>query len=381
MRLRSFCVATVHRPFIRCGCRRALTVRIGLSVARQAARAGHEVIIAETAFGIGTGISSRNSEVIHAGLYYPTGSLRARHCTRGRRMLYDFCVSHGVAHRKCGKLIVATNAAEAAKVEAIRAQGRANGVEGLELIGGNAARALEPELACVAALHSRESGIIDGHGFMLALRGDVEDRGGMIAFNTPVERLTPKSGGWQVCFGGAEPGMFDVDAVVNAAGLGAQALARRTDGYAAARVPRLVLAKGNYFGYAGRAVFSRLIYPTPVDGGLGTHVTLDLAGRMRFGPDVEWVTEENYNVDPGRAQSFYARIRTYWPGLPDGALVPDYAGIRPKLTGPGEAAADFMIEGPAQHGLPGLVALFGIESPGLTSSLSIAEDVVSYLES
>jgi L-2-hydroxyglutarate oxidase LhgO len=354
---------------------------IGLSVARRAALAGHEVVIAETASSIGTGISSRNSEVIHAGLYYPTGSQRARHCTRGRRMLYDFCVSHGVAHRKCGKLIVATGTAEAAKVEALHAQGLANGVESLELIGGNAARALEPELACTAALVSRESGIIDGHGYMLALRGDIEDRGGMIAFNTPVERLTPKSGRWQVRFGGAEPGAFEVDAVVNAAGLRAQALARRTDGYPAARVPRLVLAKGNYFGYAGRPVFSRLIYPTPVDGGLGTHVTLDLAGRMRFGPDVEWIAEENYHVDPGRAQSFYARIRTYWPGLPDGTLVPDYAGIRPKLTGPGEPAADFMIEGPAQHGLPGLVALFGIESPGLTSSLSIAEDVLGYLES
>jgi L-2-hydroxyglutarate oxidase LhgO len=354
---------------------------IGLGVARQAALAGHDVIVAESASGIGTGISSRNSEVVHAGLYYPTGSQRARHCTRGRRMLYDFCLSHGVARRKCGKLIVATNTAEAAKVETIHAQGRANGVEGLELIGGNAARALEPELACIAALHSRESGIIDGHAYMLALRGDLENRGGMIAFNTPIERLMPKSDGWQVRFGGAEPGVFAVDAVVNAAGLGAQALARRTDDYPAARMPRLVLAKGNYFGYAGRAVFSRLIYPTPVDGGLGIHVTLDLAGRMRFGPDVEWIAQENYDVDPGRAQSFYARIRAYWPGLPDGTLVPDYAGIRPKLTGPGEPAADFMIEGPAQHGLPGLVALFGIESPGLTSSLSIAEDVVSYLAS
>jgi len=354
---------------------------IGLGVARQAARAGHEVVIAEAALGIGTGISSRNSEVIHAGLYYPTGSLRARHCTRGRRMLYEFCNSHGIAHRKCGKLIVATNAAEAAKVEAIFAQGRANDVEGLELIGGKAARALEPEVSCIAALHSRESGIIDGHAFMLSMRGDFEDRGGMIAFGTPVERLTPKPGGWQVSFGGAEPGVFDVDAVVNAAGLGAQELARRTDGFPSARVPPLVLAKGNYFGYAGRAVFSRLIYPTPVDGGLGTHVTLDLAGRMRFGPDVEWIAVENYDVDPGRAQSFYARIRTYWPGLPDGTLVPDYAGIRPKLTGPGEPAADFLIERPAQHGLPGLVALFGIESPGLTASLSLAEDVVSYLKS
>ncbi|HTS40818.1 MAG TPA: NAD(P)/FAD-dependent oxidoreductase [Xanthobacteraceae bacterium] len=354
---------------------------IGLAVARQATLAGHDVIIVEAASGIGTGISSRNSEVIHAGLYYPTGSLRALHCTRGRRMLYAYCASHGIAHRKCGKLIVATNAAEAAKVDAIHAQGRANGVEGLEMLGGNAARALEPEVSCIGALHSRESGIIDGHAFMLAMRGDIEDRGGMIAFETQVEHLTPQSDRWHVRIGGNEPGVFEVDAVVNAAGLGAQELAKCTDGYPSARVPRLVLAKGNYFGYSGRPVFSRLIYPTPVDGGLGTHVTLDLAGRMRFGPDVEWIAVENYNVDPGRADSFYSRIRTYWPGLPDGTLVPDYAGIRPKLTGPGEPAADFMIEGPEQHGLPGLVALFGIESPGLTSALSIAVDVVSYLKS
>jgi len=354
---------------------------IGLAVARQAALAGHDVIIVEAASGIGTGISSRNSEVIHAGLYYPTGSLRALHCARGRRMLYAYCASHCIAHRKCGKLIVATNAAEAAKVDAIHAQGRANGVEGLEMLGGNAARALEPEISCIGALHSRESGIIDGHAFMLAMHGDIEDRGGMIAFETLVERLTPQSGRWRVRIGGNEPGVFGVDAVVNAAGLGAQELAKCTDGYPSERVPRLVLAKGNYFGYSGRPVFSRLIYPTPVDGGLGTHVTLDLAGRMRFGPDVEWIAVENYNVDPGRADSFYSRIRTYWPGLPDGTLVPDYAGIRPKLTGPGEPAADFMIEGPEQHGLPGLVALFGIESPGLTSALSIAADVVGYLKS
>jgi len=353
---------------------------IGLSVARAAAIAGHDVIIAEAADGIGTGISSRNSEVIHAGLYYPTGSLRALHCVRGRRMLYDYCASHGIHHRKCGKLLVATNEREVTKVETIRAQGDANGVENLEMIGGNAARALEPEVWCIAALMSPESGIVDGHGFMLALRGDLEDRGGMIAFETPIERLEYVSGQWRVHFGSAaEPGHLDVDAVVNSGGLGAQTLARRIEGYPADQVPRLVLAKGNYFAYAGRPVFGRLIYPTPVDGGLGVHVTVDLAGRMRFGPDVEWIEREQYAVDPSRADSFYARIRTYWPGLPDGSLVPDYSGIRPKLTGPGEPAADFMIAGPAQHGLPGLVNLFGIESPGLTCSLSLAEAVVTVL--
>ena len=352
---------------------------VGLAVARAAALAGHDVIVAEATAGIGNGVSSRNSEVIHGGMYYPTGSLRARHCIRGRRMLYEFCAAHGVPLRRCGKLIVATNAAEADKIAAIRKQGEANGVEGLELIGGNAARDLEPALACVAAVHSPETGIIDSHAFMLALEGELEDRGGMIAFETTIERLTPAARGWSVRFAGKESGALDVDAVVNSAGLGAQTLARATDGYPAARVPRLVLAKGNYFGYAGRPAFSRLIYPAPVDGGLGIHVTLDLAGRMRFGPDVEWIDAEAYDVDARRADAFYARIRTYWPALPDGTLVPDYCGIRPKLTGPGEAAADFVIDGPPDHGLAGLVHLFGIESPGLTSALSIAEDVVGQL--
>jgi L-2-hydroxyglutarate oxidase LhgO len=352
---------------------------VGLAVARQAAFAGHDVIVAEATAGIGNGVSSRNSEVIHGGMYYPTGSLRAHHCARGRRMLYEFCASHGVPHRKCGKLIVATNDAEASKIAAIQKQGEINGVQGLELIGGNAARDLEPALACVAAVHSPETGVIDSHGFMLALEGELEDRGGMIAFETKIERLVPAAHGWIVHFSGKEAGALEVDAVVNSAGLGAQALAKATEGYPQERVPRLVLAKGNYFGYAGRPAFSRLIYPAPVDGGLGIHVTLDLAGRMRFGPDVEWIDDETYDVDARRSDSFYARIRTYWPGLADGKLVPDYCGIRPKLSGPGEPAADFMIDGPREHGLPGLVHLFGIESPGLTSALSLAEDVMAQL--
>jgi L-2-hydroxyglutarate oxidase LhgO len=354
---------------------------VGLAAARAAARAGHEVIVAEAANAIGTGISSRNSEVIHAGMYYPAESLRALHCIQGRRLLYDYCASHGVPHRKSGKLIVATNAAEAAKIEAIHAQGLRNGVEGLHMIDAAQARALEPALNCIAALHSPETGIIDGHAYMLALRGDLEDRGGMIAFGTTIGQMTPTAQGWEVRFGGREAGSFEVDAVVNSAGLGAQDVARRIDGYPPERIPRLVLARGNYFSYAGRPVFSRLIYPVPVDGGIGIHVTLDLAGRMRFGPDVEWVGQEDYTVDPARADAFYARIRTYWPGLPDASLAPDYCGIRPKLTGPGEPAADFLIEGPQQHGLPGLVNLFGIESPGLTASLSIAETVTGYLPS
>jgi L-2-hydroxyglutarate oxidase LhgO len=352
---------------------------IGLAVARAAALRGHDVTIAETTGGIANGVSSRNSEVIHGGLYYPTGSSRAHHCVRGRRMLYEFCADHGVGHRKCGKLIVATNEAELAKVETIRAQAEANGVENTEMIGGNAARDMEGELSCIGALWSPETGIIDSHGYMLALWGDLQDRGGMIAFETNVERLRFKAPSWHVQFSGSDAGELEFDAVVNAAGLGAQPLARRIEGYPADRIPRLVLAKGNYFGFAGRPAFSRLIYPTPVDGGLGVHVTLDLAGRMRFGPDVEWIKEESYTVDGRRADSFYDRIRAYWPGLPADSLVPDYCGIRPKLTGPGEPAADFMIAPEAAHGMPRLVNLFGIESPGLTSSLSLAEEVVGYL--
>ena len=352
---------------------------MGLAVARALSLRGHSVIVAEATRGIGNGISSRNSEVIHGGMYYPSGSLRARHCVNGRRLLYAFCESHGVPHARCGKLIVATNDLEQAKIKGIYEQGLANGVEGLSFLTGAEAQALEPNLSCTGAVLSRETGIVDSHALMLALQGDLEDAGGMIAFQAPVARIARKDQGWIVQVGGVDPTEIAVDAVVNAAGLGAQALARATEGYPPERVPPLVLAKGNYFGCLGRPAFSRLIYPAPVDGGLGTHVTLDLAGRMRFGPDVEWIEREDYEVDPRRAESFYASIRRYWPGLPDGALVPDYSGIRPKLTGPGEKAADFMVDGPAEHGLPGLVHLFGIESPGLTSCLSLAEDVADRL--
>jgi L-2-hydroxyglutarate oxidase LhgO len=352
---------------------------VGLAIARAAALAGHEVIVAEAADAIGTGTSSRNSEVIHAGLYYPTGTLRAVHCVRGRRMLYEFCASHGVPHRKCGKLVVATDDAEAARLEAILKQAQINGVEGVGLIDGAAARRLEPALGCVAAMVSPETGIIDSHRYMLALRGDLEDHGGAIALNTPIKRLVREGEGWAVHFGGADPQSIRVDAVVNAAGLGAQKLARATEGYPPERVPRLFLGKGSYFSCTGRAAFSRLVYPVPIPGGLGVHVTLDMAGRIRFGPDVEWVDEENYDVDPSRADAFYSRIRDYWPALPQGALVPDYSGIRPKITGPGEPQADFMIDAPEGHGVPGLVQLFGIESPGLTSALSLGELVTRYL--
>ncbi len=351
---------------------------VGLAAARAAARAGHDVVVAEKTGGIGNGVSSRNSEVIHAGLYYPPGSLRARHCVTGRHLLYEFCASHGVPHRKCGKLVVAANDAELERVTAIAAQGTSNGAEGLEIVDGQAARALEPQLRCLGAMRSPETGILDVHAYMLALQGDLEDAGGAIAFNTPVEGAARKNGQWAVRFGG-DPEPVAFDALVNCAGLGAQDVARGIADYPASRIPRQVLAKGNYFSFTGKPAFTRLIYPTPMPGGLGVHVTLDLAGRMRFGPDVEWIDHETYDVDPKRADIFYERIRTYWPGLPDRSLAPDYAGIRPKLTGKGEPAADFMIDAPAQHGLPGLVQLFGIESPGLTSSLSLAEEAVRSL--
>jgi len=353
---------------------------VGLAIGRAAAIAGHDVIVAEAANAIGTGTSSRNSEVIHAGLYYPTASKRAYHCPRARRMLYAFCASHGVPHRKCGKLVVATNERETSRIEEIYKQAQINGCENVELIDADAARRFEPDVFCLSAMLSPETGIIDSHRYMLALRGDLEDHGGVVALNTPIERVVKVPDGWEVHFGGPDPQSITVDAVVNAAGLGAQKLARAMEGYPQERVPRLVLAKGNYFAYSGRPVFSRLVYPVPIHGGLGVHVVLDMAGRMRFGPDVEWIEQENYDVDPSRSEAFYARIREYWPGLPDNSLVPDYAGIRPKLTGQGEPAVDFMIDAPKDHGVPRLVQLFGIESPGLTSALSLGEEVAGYLD-
>ena len=349
---------------------------VGLAVGRALAQRGHDVIVAEAEHAFGTGVSSRSSEVIHGGMYYPQESLRARHCVAGRRRLYAFCERHGVAYRACGKLIVATSRAERAGLEAIHSRGRANGVEGLHLLDGREARRLEPNLACVAALASPETGIVDSHALMLALLGDIEDHGGALALRTPIESAQRAGGRWRVRFGGASPDTLAVDAIVNAAGLGAHALARAIEGYPAERVPARVLAKGHYFGCLGKPAFSRLIYPAPVEGGLGIHLTIDLAGRMRFGPDVEWVERLDYDVDPRRLAGFEAAIRRYWPGLPDGRLSPDYAGIRPKLSGPGQPPRDFLLDGPVEHGLPGLVQMFGIESPGLTASLAIADHVL-----
>jgi L-2-hydroxyglutarate oxidase LhgO len=358
---------------------------VGLACGAAFTRHDLGTLVLESTDVIGSGTSSRNSEVIHAGLYYPTGSLRHRMCVAGRRLLYPYMRARGVAHRQCGKLIVATTPQEQAQIEQIYARGLANEVEGLSLIGGAEAMAMEPALSCTGAIWSTETGVMDSHGLMLALQGELEDRGGQVVFETPVERISILSGGgFLVETGGADPTRISCRYLVNSAGLMAQAIAHRTEGYNPSLIPRQVLAKGSYFGYAGKTPFSRLIYPAPVDGGLGVHVTLDLQGRMRFGPDVEWLShadpaQVDYRVDIRRADGFYAAIRRYWPGLADGAITPDYAGCRPKLTGPGEPPADFRLDGPALHGHAGLVHLFGIESPGLTSSMAIAQEVVAAL--
>ncbi|WP_421997497.1 NAD(P)/FAD-dependent oxidoreductase [Reyranella sp.] len=348
---------------------------VGLAVARALALAGREVIVVEAAEGIGTETSSRNSEVIHAGIYYPKGSLMALTCVAGRRMLYAYCAEHGVPHVNCGKLIVATNPAESERLAEIKGRAEANGVEGMRLLSAAEALALEPNLQCTAALLSPSTGIIDSHSYMLALQGDAEERGAMFAFHSPVERGRVMNEGIDVEVGGAEPMRLRCRLVVNSAGLHAPALANKIVGLPSDRVPTAYYAKGNYFTLAGRSPFSRLIYPVPVPGGLGVHITVDMGGQAKFGPDVEWIPEIDYTVDPHRADKFYAAVRRYWPGLKDGALQPGYAGIRPKTVPPGAPAQDFVIQGPDDHGVPGLINLFGIESPGLTASLALAERV------
>ncbi|WP_448190213.1 NAD(P)/FAD-dependent oxidoreductase [Azospirillum sp. sgz301742] len=353
---------------------------VGLAVARRLALAGREVIVLEAEDAIGTATSSRNSEVIHAGIYYPTGTLRARLCVAGRDALYAYCASHGVEHKRIGKLIVATDEGQLARFEAIRKQAALNGVDDLRLLSAAEAIALEPNLHCVAAVLSPSTGIIDSHGLMLALRGEAEEHGAMLAFKSPLVAGRLTDSGIEIEAGGAEPMRIACDVLVNCAGLGAWDAARALEGFPAGHVPPRFLAKGNYYALAhGRSPFSRLVYPMPIEGGLGVHITLDLAGQARFGPDVEWVDRVEYSVDPARADSFYASVRRYWPELPDGALVPAYCGIRPKLTGPGQPQADFLIQGPETHGVPGLVHLFGIESPGLTSCLAIADHVAELL--
>jgi L-2-hydroxyglutarate oxidase LhgO len=359
---------------------------VGLAVARELALRGLDVVVAERETAIGAGVSSRNSEVLHAGHYYPTGSAKARWCVAGRRELVAFCQSHGVSYRLCGKLVVATRDAEVPRLQSLLANGQANGVEDLVLLDADQARVMEPALHCEAALYSPATGIVDSHGLMLALLGDAESHGALLALGCPVVTARREAGRWVVRTGGEAAFEVGCRWVVNAAGLGAQAVASSFEGLPASAVPTQHLAKGHYFAWSGKAPFSHLIYPLPVDGGLGIHLTLDLAGQARFGPDVQWLPQGlaesalDYRVDEARKEAFAADIRRYWPGLPAHGLAPAYSGIRPKLSGPGEPAADFVVSGPAQHGLPGLVNLFGIESPGLTACMAIAQAAAKALD-
>jgi L-2-hydroxyglutarate oxidase LhgO len=343
---------------------------VGLAVARALALAGREVLVLEATEAIGTQTSSRNSEVIHAGIYYARGSLKASLCVQGRQMLYEYCAERGIGHRRCGKLIVATSAEQVDQLQGIIARAVANGVEDLRLLTREQARALEPALECVAAVQSPSTGIVDSHGLMLSLQGDLENAGGMAVFNASLARARVTAQGIEL---DAEDGTrLRARTVVNAAGLQAPLLARRFEGLDSRHVPEAYYAKGNYFTLSARSPFARLIYPVPETAGLGVHLTIDLGGQAKFGPDVQWVdSPDDLLVDPARGDAFYAEVRKYWPALADGALQPGYAGIRPKISGPGEAARDFLIQGPAEHGVPGLVNLFGIESPGLTSCLAI----------
>ncbi|TVQ34701.1 MAG: NAD(P)/FAD-dependent oxidoreductase [Geminicoccaceae bacterium] len=351
---------------------------VGLAVARALAQTGREVMVLEKEGAIGTETSSRNSEVIHAGIYYPTGSLKALTCVAGKQRLYDYCRERHVHHANCGKLIVATDESQHATLRNIQAKAKENGVE-LEWWEAERARALEPELACTAALWSSTTGIVDSHAFMLALEGDLGGAGGLVVFHAPVEAATATGDGFVLRVGGDAPMELLADELVNCAGLHAPRLAARIQGLALPYVPAGYYCKGNYFTLSGRSPFARLIYPVPEAAGLGVHVTIDLAGQARFGPDTEWVDELDYDVHASRADVFYAAVRKYWPALPDDALQPGYAGIRPKLAPAGAPTEDFRIEGPAVHGLKGLVNMFGIESPGLTASLALADLVVERL--
>ena len=347
---------------------------VGLAVARALALAGREVVVLEAEGAIGTGTSSRNSEVIHAGIYYPQGSLKARLCVEGKEALYAYAAERGVPHRRCGKLIVATSAEQVAQLEVIRAKAAANGVGDLVLLTSQQAMDMEPQLHCVAALHSPSTGIVDSHALMLSLLGDLENAGGMLALKSPIARA--ECGRDAIVLVAEDGTALRCNTVVNAAGLLAPELARRFEGLPPAAVPTAYFAKGSYFTLSGRAPFSRLVYPVPEPGGLGVHLTIDLGGQAKFGPDVEWVqSADDLVVDPARGNGFYAEVRKYWPALPDGALIPGYAGMRPKISGLDEPARDFMIDGPESHGVRGLVNLFGIESPGLTSSLAIGRHV------
>jgi len=356
---------------------------IGLAVGRSLALSGREVMVLESENALGTGTSSRNSEVIHAGIYYPAGSLKARLCVQGKGLLYAYCAERGVAHQRLGKLIVATRPEQVQALDGIMAKAAANGVHDLQKLSATQARALEPALSCEAALLSPSTGVVDSHGLMLALQGDMENAGGLLALVSPVQHIGVRHGTatHPILVRTQDGTELACQVLVNAAGLSAVAVARAMAGLDTRLLPQAHYAKGNYFTLAGKAPFSRLIYPVPESAGLGVHLTLDLGGQAKFGPDVQWVDDPaDLQVDPRRGDAFYAEVRKYWPALQDGALLPGYAGMRPKINAPHETAADFMVQGPAEHGVPGLVNLLGIESPGLTSSLAIADEVCAQLD-
>jgi L-2-hydroxyglutarate oxidase LhgO len=354
---------------------------VGLAVARALARAGREVVVLESERAIGTHTSSRNSEVIHAGFYYPTGTWKARLCVPGRDALYAYCAANDVAHERLGKIVCATTEAEVGALEKYEKQGRANGVNDLAWLEAREVNALEPEVRCARGLRSPSTGIIDSHGLMQAYERDVRAAGGTVILEAPVVGgdVAARGGGLTLDVGGRAPATVRCRTLVNSAGLWAPAVARTLRGLPAATIPEAAYAKGHYFVLTGKSPFRHLVYPIAVAGGLGVHVTLDLAGRARFGPDVAWIDGVDYAFDEGRAASFYEAIRRYWPGLRDGALEPGYTGIRPKLGAKGAFSQDFVIQGPADHGVPGLVNLYGIESPGLTASLALADLVAGTL--
>lgn len=347
---------------------------VGLAVAREMALAGREVLVIEATEAIGTGTSSRNSEVIHAGIYYPQNSLKAKLCVAGKHLLYDYCNERGIPHNRLGKLIVAATPEQSAQLEQIALRARQNGVDDLYQISGAQARELEPALVCDAALVSPSTGIVDSHALMLALQGDAENQGAQCVFHTRFNQgRVLESGEFLLQFEGDEPMELTANCVINATGLSAPAVAGKLQGLPQESIPQAYFCKGSYFTLSGRSPFSRLIYPMPDSAGLGVHLTLDLGGQAKFGPDTEWIDHEDYTLDARRGDTFYDAVRRYWPALPDGALSPGYTGIRPKIVGPASPAADFMISGPATHGIPGLINLFGIESPGLTACLALAQ--------
>ena len=352
---------------------------VGLAVARALALSGREVVVLEAEPMIGSQVSSRNSGVIHAGIYYDRGSVKARVCVAGKHALYTFLERHGVHHERIGKLIVATDEAQIPALEALQKKAAANGVGDLQRLDARQARALEPEVRCVAALLSPSTGIVDVHEYMLALQGEAEANGAMVCLSTPCVGGRVGGNRIEVDVGGDAPMTLACNALVNAGALGAQSVAGALSGLAPETIPTLHYAKGNYFGLRGRSPFSRLVYPMPDGAWLGTHSTLDLGGRCRFGPDLHWVDTLDYDVDERAIDDFYASIRRWWPGLQDDSLYADYTGIRPKIYARGEPAADFMVQGPADHGIPGLVNLYGIESPGLTASLALGDEVADLL--